>query len=172
MLKKTLSAVVIASAVLAAGAVSAAETNPLAADRLTDDVVKRAREAFNAQLAMRDPQAPWVAEDAVYQYALTEYGLRGSGVNVRVEGRPAVLAYLRALADNAPKATISNLYVFPTLEPDLVFVQYQRTPADGSKPSMPLAIIEMRGKEIARYTQLGRSPEILQALKTGIAPGN
>lgn len=147
-------------------------SSALAADPASNDVVARAKEAFTAQLTLQDPQTPWVAEDAVYQYTLTEYGLRGSGVNVRVEGRPAVLAHLRALADSAPKATISNLYVFPTLESDLVFVQYLLTPADGGKPTMPLAIIEMRGKEIVKYTQLNRTPEMLQALKATVTPIN
>lgn len=147
-------------------------TSSFAADPAAGTVVTRAKNAFAAQLAMQDPRGAWIAEDAIYQYTLSEYGLRGSGVNLNVEGRQAVLAHLRALADSAPRASVANVYVFPTLEPDLVFVQYELKPADGSKTSMPLAIVQMRGNEIVKYTQLSRTPEILQALKANMTPVN
>lgn len=147
-------------------------SSAFAADPAAEPVAARAKNAFVAQLAMQDAHGTWIAEDAIYQYTLTEYGLRGHGVNLTVEGRQAVLAHLRALADGAPRANISNVYVFPTLEPDVVFVQYELRPVDGGKASMPLAIIQMRGNEIVKYTQLSRTPEILQALKANIAPVN
>jgi hypothetical protein len=150
--------------VVIAAALAAIQALPVSAN----DVMQRAEKAFASQLALlRTPsngqnvQASWIAPDAVYQYAL-----RGLNVSLRLEGRPAVTAHLRALADAAPRAAVENIRFFPTLEADVVFVQYDLVLADGTgKRSSPLASIQMRGEQIAKFSQLNRTPESLQALQ-------
>lgn len=128
------------------------------------DVIERAQAAFAAQLTLKcvpGAQADWVAEDAVYQYALS-----GIDVSLRIEGRAAVAAHLCALSAADPNANVENVHYSPTLDPEVVFVQYERLPVDGvGERSGQLAIIQMRANQIARFTQLSRSPESLEALK-------
>ena len=143
-------------------AIAATQLSPaLAIER---DVIERAQAAFGAQLALdcaANAQIDWVAEDAVYQYALS-----GVDVSVRMEGRAVVAAHLCALSAAAPDAIAENIHYSPTLHPEIVYVQYDLVPADGSgKRSKPLAIIQMRDNQIARFTQLSKSPESLEVLK-------
>ena len=93
------------------------------------NATRRAEEAFASQLTQshasagsKEAEAIWIADDAVYEYALS-----GTDISLRVQGRAAVTAYLRAPVDAAPSAAIENIRFFPTLEPDLVFVQYHIT---------------------------------------------
>jgi hypothetical protein len=146
-----------------------------AADRATDNLIERAEKAFASQLSQtyatghsEDGEALWIAKDAVYQYALN-----GIGVSLHLEGRTTITAHLRALADATPSAAIEDIRFFPTSEPDLVFVQYVLVPTDGvGKRSSSLATIQMRGDQIAKFTQLNRTPETLQALKATNGPIN
>jgi hypothetical protein len=159
-----------------AAVLAVTQLSPLwAADRATDNLIERAEKAFASQLAQthttgrgEDADALWIAKDAVYQYALN-----GIGASLRLEGRAVITAHLSALADAAPSAAIESIRFFPTIEPDLVFVQYALVPVDGvGKRSNSLAIIQMRGDQIAKFTQLNRTPETLQALKALSGPVN
>ena len=128
------------------------------------DVIERAQAAFDAQLALDcvpNSQIDWVAEDAVYQYALS-----GIDMSLRMEGRAVIAEPLCALSAVAPAAVAENMHYFPTLHPDMVYVQYDLVPIDGiGKRTSPLAIIQMRDNQIARFTQLSKSPESLDVLK-------
>ena len=128
------------------------------------DVIERAQAAFAAQLALKcvpSAQADWVAEDAVYQYALS-----GIDVSLRIEGRAAVAAHLCALSAADPNANVDNVHYSPTLDPEVVFVQYEQVPVDAAATrTNTLAIIEMRGNQITNFTQLNRSPESLQIVQ-------
>ena len=128
------------------------------------DVIERAQAAFDAQLALDcvpNAQNDWVAEDAVYQYALS-----GIDVSLRMQGRAVIAEHLCALSVFSRGAIAENIHYFPTLHPEIVYVQYDLIPANGSgKRSKPLAIIQMRDTQIARFTQLSKSPESLEVLK-------
>lgn len=158
-----------------AAALAAIQSLPAAAS----DVMQRAEKAFGSQLALmrapnnpHNPQLSWIGENAIYHYALHEYALRGIDVNLRIEGRAAVSAHLRALAEAAPRATVENMQFFPTLEPDVVFVQYDLVTAEyAAKRSSALVIIQMNGDQIVKFTQLSRS-DSLQALKLPSAAVN
>jgi hypothetical protein len=128
------------------------------------DAIERAQAAFDAQLALEcvsDAQIDWVTEDAVYQYALS-----GIDVSLRMEGRSVVAAHLCALSAVATDASAENIHYFPTLDPEVVYVQYDLVPVDGAgKSTKPLLVIQMRDDKIARFTQLSKSPESLEVLK-------
>jgi hypothetical protein len=128
------------------------------------DAIERAQVAFAEQIELNcasSTQIEWVAEDAVYQYVLSDINVR-----LRVEGRDAVAAHLCALSAVAPIAGAENIRYFPTLTREEVFVQYDLVPVDGiGKRRNLLAIIEMRDNQIANFTQLSRSPESLRVLK-------
>jgi hypothetical protein len=129
--------------------------------------IERAQAAFAAQLALDcapGMQMHWVAEEAVYQYALSRVDVR-----LQVEGRASVAEHLCALSAVAPDAIVQNIHYFPTLKPDLVYVQYDLIPTDGTRErSRPLAIIEMQGDQIVRFTQLSRSPESMTVVNAAM----
>ncbi len=128
------------------------------------NVIERAQAAFDAQLALDcvpDTQIDWVAEDAVYQYALS-----GIDVRLRMEGRAVVAEHLCALSAIAEDEIAENFRYFPTLHPEIVYVQYDLVPADGiGKRTSPLVVIQMRADQIARFTHLSKSPESLRVLE-------
>ena len=128
------------------------------------NVIERAQAALDAQLALDcvpNTQLDWVAEDAVYQYALS-----GVDVSLRVEGRAVVTEHLCALSAIAQGDIAENFRYFPTLHPELVYVQYDLVPADGiGERTSPLVVIQMRADQIARFTQLSKSPESLRVLE-------
>ncbi|MGD2140580.1 MAG: hypothetical protein PVH25_09305 [Burkholderiales bacterium] len=137
-----------------------------------NDVIDRAQTAFTEQLSLDcTSNAPrdWVAKDAVYQYVLSDIYLRLS-----VEGRDAVAEHLCALSDGKSGGNvIQDIHYYPTLDPEVVFVQYEMVPVDGfGKRANQLAIIRMRNNQIARFTQLNRSPESLKVLTAGMKREN
>lgn len=140
----------------------AAQSSPEFASE--EEMLERTRAAFDTQLnltCVRGMQADWIAEDAVYQYALS-----GIDVNLRVEGRAGIKEHLCALESTAPDATAENMRYSHTLNPDMVYVQYDLVLTDGSgKRSSALAIIEMRGNQIVQFRQLNRSPGNLVVLE-------
>jgi hypothetical protein len=59
-------------------------------------------------------------------------------------------------------AQISNLWIFPTLDADAVFVQYDVPASSGALQERQLVLVEMRGERIARmvnFSGSSRSPE-------------
>lgn len=135
------------------------------------NVIERAQAAFDAQLALDcvpNAQTDWVAKDAVYQYALS-----GIHVSLRLEGRVVVAEHLCALSAVAQDSIAENFRYFPTLHPELVYVQYDLVPADGiGKRTSPLVVIQMLDDQIARFTQLSKSPESLKVLEATAGRSN
>ncbi len=127
------------------------------------DVIERAKIAFSEQLQLTSSSSSafqWIAEDAVYQYPLSSIN-----VKLRVEGRDAISAHLRALVDFAPHTKVANIQYFPTLDRDVVFVRYDILSADdGGKVRSTMAIITMRDDQIAEFTQLNQSAQTLEVL--------
>ena len=138
----------------------AMQSGVLAAER---DVIERAKLAFSEQLQLTSSSSSafeWIAEDAVYQYPLGNIN-----VKLRVEGRDAISAHLRALVDVAPNTDVVNIEYFPTLNRDVVFVRYDLLSAeDGSKLLSTMVIITMRDDQIVELTQLNRSAQTLEVL--------
>jgi len=134
---------------------------------LARDGLKRAEAAFGAQLAMdcsSDRQMSWIAEDAVYKYAL-------SNINVKlsVEGHSDVTAHLCALESVAPITSAQNIRYFPTLNPEIVYVQYELVAANSpEKLTRQLIIVELQGTKIGKFTQLSRSPESLKVVSSAL----
>ncbi len=128
------------------------------------DIVERAKVVFTEQLELRctpSTQTDWIAEDAVYQYALSHIDVR-----LHLEGRKAIADHLCALSQSSPIAKAENIRYFPTLNRDIVYVQFDLVPVDGvGKRGSPLAIIEMRDNQIASFMQLSRSPGSLKVLE-------
>lgn len=147
---------------LVAASIAAMQLSPSFAGE--SDVVSRARAAFHEQLGLACPSASerhWIASDAVYEYRLTETSV------LLLEGRAAAAAHLCALRKVAAEAAVSNIYVFPTLEKEKVFVQCDLVPTEEMAQSITmLAMVEMKGKQIAHFRLFNRSPESLEALRS------
>jgi len=147
---------------VAFAALAAIQLSPVfAAER---DVIERARLAFSEQLqsaCSASGEYEWLAENAVYQYPLQDIN-----VKLRVEGRDAVAKHLRAVSEIAPGTGVENVRYFPTLDQNVVFVQYDRVSHGERGERRPVvAIIEMRGDQIVNLTQLNGTRESLQALQ-------
>ena len=100
----------------------------------------------------------------MYQYALS-----GIDVKLQVEGRANVAEHLCAMSAVAPAAIAQDVHYYPTLKPDLVYVQYDLVSTDGTgRHSRPLAIIQMQDDQIISFTQLSRSPESLTAVNASM----
>jgi hypothetical protein len=54
-------------------------------------------------------------------------------------------------------AQISNLWIFPTLDANAVFVQYDVPSSTGALPQPQLVLVEMRGERIARMVNFSGS---------------
>jgi hypothetical protein len=139
---------------------------------IVKDSIERAQAAFDAQLTfncVQGKQIDWVTEDAVYQYALSDID-----VSLRVEGRDAVAAHLCALSSAAPDSIAENIHYYPTLNPEMVYVQYDVVPIDGigEHSREVAAVIQMRADQIVRFTQLSRSAESLEVLEAAIGRVN
>ena len=142
-------------------AVAAMQSSPAFA--IERDVIDRAKLAFSEQLAMTTLTVgdfDWIAEDAVYQYPLNDIN-----VKVRVEGRDAIARHLRALSAIRSMSDAESIQYYPTLDPNVVFVQYYLVPDEGNgERRNNIAIIEMRNDQIVAFTQLNRSADSLQVL--------
>ena len=108
-----------------------------------------------------------VTSDAVVEYALEE-----PGTYVAVEA--AALSAKRS--DNSKltgtEAHISNLWLYPTNDPNVVFVHYT-TRSDVRPPAqLPdtehLALIEMRGDRIFKMRNLGANARTLSTLEASV----
>ncbi len=128
------------------------------------DVMDRARLAFSEQLQLACSESgefDWVAENAVYQFPLNDIN-----VKLRVEGRDAVAKHLRAVSEIALGTDVENVRYYPTLDRNIVFVQYERVSRGENGERRPIvAIIEMRGDQIVEFTQLNGTRESLQAVQ-------
>lgn len=153
---------------LIAATIAAMQVSPTSA--VERDATERARLAFHEQINLACPPAEgprWLTSDAVYRYHLD------SSRVLLVEGRTAIAAHLCALQKLAPVARVPNIHVFPTLEAEKVFVQYEMLPSDTTARRVTmLAIIEMNRDQIATFTLLNRSPESLLALQQSAGSEN
>lgn len=142
-------------------AIMAMQSGALAVER---DVIERAKLAFSEQLRLTSSTSgdlEWIAEDAVYQYPLNDIN-----VKLRVEGRDAITAHLRALSELAPQSEVASIQYYPTLDRNVVFVRYDLMTASGNREvRSTMVIITMRDDQIAELTQLNSGPESLKALK-------
>jgi len=129
------------------------------------DVIDRAKLAFSDQLQLicsDTGEYDWIAENAVYQYPLHDIHLK-----LRVEGRDAISRHLRALSEVAPKTAVEDVTYYPTLDSDIVFVQYDLVSGEGRNERRRVAgIIEMHGDQIASFIQLNSTRENLKVMQT------
>jgi hypothetical protein len=125
------------------------------------DVLARAGVAFHGQAELRtNPNRPasknWFTEDAIYEYSAPAQALTLSWL-----GRPAVQQHLQRRAIENDGIDLATLRLFPTLERDTVFAQYQTS---GVQAHPVIAIVEMRGSEIAKIREFARPETIADAL--------
>jgi len=88
-------------------------------------------------------------------------------LKLRVEGRDAISRHLRALSEVAPKTAVEDVTYYPTLDSDIVFVQYDLVSGEGRNERRRVAgIIEMHGDQIASFIQLNSTRENLKVMQT------
>ena len=144
--------------------------NPQAA--ASANLIERADHALRDYVAASssgddEAMARVVTSDAVVEYALDE-----PGTYLAVEAA-ALSANRSGSADRTrPGARISNLWIFPTPDPNTVFVHYT-TGADGRSPaefpdSEHLALLEMRGDRIAKIRNSSADAGSLSSLEASV----
>jgi len=135
--------------------------------------IARAKKAFAGYLAAwASPEVRFgrgfdgVSEDTVFEYALARQGW-----TAKIEGKTAIVDHLRDLAKIASNWKFSNVHFFPTLDPNVVFVQYEAT-ADliGNRQALRhtyIAEVEMTGDRMAHMRELSNSQQLLDAVFAG-----
>jgi hypothetical protein len=153
--------VVAASAAVCADAPSGSAANvphTLAATRAAD-VVARAEHAFTAYVVACSSQDGRDLSVAMTDDATVEYASQTPGAYLTVDGSSLFAEADSAMAHRGGTRHISNVWIFPTNEPNTVFVQYEadRNPAslDGVRRQSQLVMLEMRGDRIARMRSFG-----------------
>lgn len=126
--------------------------------------------AFRSQLSLdcESPQLPeWLASSAVYEFPLDD------ARSLRVTGWRAVVRHLCELREAGAALPVHAIHVMPTLEPQTVFVQFQRASSeDPSKSVTKLAIVRMSGDRIGSYRALNASPGSVRILQSARAGAN
>ena len=93
---------------------------------------------------------------------------RAKGGRQRSRERPPILEHLRGLAKIASNWKFSNMHFFPTLDPNVVFIQYEAIAhlrATGQAlRHKSIAVVEMTGDQIARMRALSNSQRLLEAV--------
>jgi hypothetical protein len=147
---------------LGANADVTAKTPRIAAAQKAGHVISHAQRAITTYLdacAFRDaPRLHSVTTDDVR----IEYALDDPGTYLTVDAASLMVACAaHTAASNGPSLT--NLWIFPTNDANVVFVRYDvRSGADGA-PRQQLALVEMRGERIARLLNYSGAPQPLVA---------
>ncbi|HKS54296.1 MAG TPA: hypothetical protein VJS12_03370 [Steroidobacteraceae bacterium] len=88
--------------------------------------------------------------------ARVEFALDEPGTYLSLDAS-SLAADCAATAHSADAPQISNLWIFPTHEANVVFVQYDVLASTGTLRERQLALVEMRGDRIARMLNLASS---------------
>ncbi len=134
---------------------------------LTDDggdLIARATVAFQGQAALltspwQEPEIRWFTQDATYEYSALDLEMLLSW-----HGESAIHAHLRHRADHGYSIEASTAKFFPTNDTNTVFVQFDTS---GSLARPVMALMEMRGSEIAKIREFARVETIVDVLLGG-----
>lgn len=137
------------------------------AARSASGLISRAERAIRRYVDACESAAardPW---DVVTRDARIEYTLDDPGAYLSLEASALFAGCaVTAASTSQPK----SLWIYPTGEPDSVFIQYDMpNETAGTAPRQRLAEIEMRGERIYRMRNFGTPPETLLASMRGRA---
>ena len=105
-----------------------------------------------------------VTSDAVFEYALAE-----PGSYLTVDATSLRAHWANDTNTQRPSTNVSNLWIFPTGDPNVVFVRYTTSTAAepgadaDAERSEHLALVEMRGDRIAKLRDFTSSANVILA---------
>jgi len=153
----------------AAEAVHVPATSPAAASANLIARADRALRAYVAACSTADSEAfaRIVTSDAVVEYALEE-----PGAYLAVEAAALSASRSGHSKERGSGAHISNLWIYPTSDSNVVFVHYTTRSDVRSPAQLPdserLALLEMRGDRIFKIRNLGANAGILSTLEASV----
>jgi hypothetical protein len=153
----------------AAEAVHVPATSPAAASANLIARADRALRAYVAACSSGDNEAftRIVTSDAVVEYALEE-----PGTYLAVEAAALSASRSGDSKQTGTGAHISNLWIYPTSDSNVVFVHYTTRADVRSRAQLPdsehLALLEMHGDRIFKMRMLGANAANLSTLETSV----
>jgi len=151
-------------------AVGAATRSALAINETELVEVGLARKAFSAYLAAWSSEGVDLSNlsHAISKDAVLEFGVARYDWTFNIEGEDAIAEYVRDLNGIASNWKFSDIYYFPTLERNIVFVQYEasfmRKVSGKTEIQKHVASIEMNGEQISRVCDFADSRWIFDLL--------
>jgi hypothetical protein len=133
------------------------------------DRAERALRDYVAACSTGDDEAiaRIVTSDAVVEYALEE-----PGTYLEVEAATLSVKQPGYAKQTGTGTHISNLWIFPTIDSDAVFVQYTTSSDVRSPAELPdsehLALLEMRGDRIAKIRNFSADARDLSTAETSV----
>jgi ketosteroid isomerase-like protein len=128
---------------------------------------ERARRAFEAHLAVFDPQstsnyAELLTDDAVYEFPFAPAAFPS-----RVEGREAIAEYMTGLPQLAKNWQFRDFTFSATTDPDVFFVEFKGS-ADviatkRKYEQIYIGRLEMRGEKMSKYREFWNPQVIVDA---------
>ncbi len=158
--------------------VGAAANSSVAMQEAELALIGRARKAFGTYLAawssleaQSRALSKVLTEDAVFEFRIAR-----PDWSFKIEGEDAVVAHLGNLNAAASNWTFSNVHYFPTLDRNVVFVQYDarftRTASGQVELQKHVSSIEMKDERIAHVREFADSRWILDSLTGERHPRN
>lgn len=128
------------------------------------DVLARATRAmdsyFDAWTLRREP--------AFADSAVLEYPIARPGLVLKAEGKQAIMQRIQARAEFADNWQFSKVRVFPTLQSDMVVVQYEASAEDFTSgktlSQLYVAFVKMQDNEIVSFQEFSNPAGTLSAL--------
>jgi len=135
----------------ATGAATASETAQVpdtAAAKAAAGMISKVERAITRYVAACASDRAQDLNGVMTEDARIEFALEEPGTYLSIDASSSA-------ADCA--AQISNLWIFPTLDADAVFVQYDVPASGGAMQERQLVLVEMRGDRIARMVNFSGS---------------
>jgi ketosteroid isomerase-like protein len=152
------------TAVLTFAAQSGVAAEPMQPVAMTVHSVRTAETVGRAERAVTSYISAWVARDAerlsrvMTNDAVVDFALDEPGTYLTVDAA----ALINDCASCTPRmdsgARIANLRVYPTHDPNAVFVQYETISDSAGRTENQLALVELKGERIAHVRNFSAPP--------------
>jgi cytochrome c len=117
---------------------------------------ERAIDHFVAACAARDVRG---LSDVTTGEVRVEYALDDPGTYLSMDASSLIAACAANTPAARPGSRVSNFWIFPTNDPNTVFVQYDApVEANDAAPHRQLALVEMQGERISRMLNFAAVP--------------
>lgn len=141
----------------------AAQVPDTAAAESAADLISRVERAINGYVAACVSRKPQALSRVATSDVRIEYALDEPGAYLTFDASSLLAGCTASAPAGHAESHVANLWVFPTLDANAVFVQYDAPGSAGSIGHRQLALVEMRGDRISRMLNFGAVPSAIVA---------